>query len=67
VAVVPGHPVLRTTGQFFAVLLQLGQVLEGVGPTKLARVNQTHEQVADVGTVLGLVEERIFSTMEIFP
>ena len=43
------------------MLLQFGPVLEGIGPTKLTGVNQAHEQVADVGAVLGLVEQRVLS------
>ena len=48
------------------MLLQFGQILKGIGPTKLAGVNQTHEQVANVGTVLGLVEECVFAVQNRF-
>ena len=56
-----GHPLLRTTVQFFTVLLELSQVVEGVGTTKLAGVNQAHEQIAYVCTVLGLVEKGVLA------
>jgi hypothetical protein len=49
------------------VALQLDQVVEGVGSTQLAGVDQAHEQIADLRPVQGTVEEGILSTMEIFP
>ena len=57
---------LRTAGQFFAVLLQFGQILKGIGLTKLAGVNQAHEQVSNMGTVLGFVEERVLAVQNRF-
>ena len=41
--------------------LQFGQVVEGIGPAELAGVDETHEHIADVSAVLGLVEQRILS------
>ena len=66
-AIVPGHPFRWTGGQFLGVALQLDQVVEGVGATQLAGVDQAHEQIADLRAVQGAIEECIFSTMEIFP
>jgi hypothetical protein len=46
------------------VFLQHGQVVEVIGIAELARVDEAHEQVADVGTIrtiLGLVEECVFA------
>ena len=54
--VVPRHPLLRMTGQRSAVLLQLGQVVKGIGAAKLTGVIQTHEQIAYVGTIQSPIE-----------
>jgi len=42
-------------------MLELGQILKGVDAFQLARVNQTHEEIADVRAVRRLEEERVFS------
>ena len=39
--------------------LELGQIIEGIGPIEFAGVNQAHENVADVGAVVGLVKQGI--------
>jgi len=36
--------------------IEFRKVVEGVGPAEFARVNQAHENVADVGAVVGLVK-----------
>lgn len=41
--------------------LQLGQVIEGVGPAEFAGVDQAHEHVADMRAAARLVEHRIFT------
>src|SRR4029077_4811981 len=61
VAVIPRHPLLRTAGHQLAVFLQRGQVVEGIGITELARVDEAHKQVANVSPVLGLIEERVLA------
>jgi hypothetical protein len=43
------------------VFLQCGQVVEGIGITELARVDEAHEQVPNMGTVLSFVEERVLA------
>jgi hypothetical protein len=43
------------------VSLKLGHVVERIGPTELAGVDQAHKNVTDVGTVGGLVEERVLA------
>ncbi len=43
------------------MLLQFGQVVEGIDAVQFAGVDQAHEQVADAGAVLGLVEVGIFA------
>jgi hypothetical protein len=55
--VIPRHPLLRTAGHQLAVFLQRGQVVEGIGIAELARVDEAHEEVANVSPVLGLIEE----------
>ena len=43
------------------MLLQFGQVVEGIGIAEVARVDEAHEEVAYVSPVLGLVEECVFA------
>jgi hypothetical protein len=38
------------------VLLQFGEVVEGIDVVEFAGVDQAHEQVAHAGAVLGLIE-----------
>src|SRR3974390_321996 len=61
VAIVPRHPLLRTSSHRLAVFLQCGQVVEGIGITELAGVDEAHEQVPNMGTVLSFVEERVLA------
>jgi len=51
-------------GQIPHVPLQFGQVIEGVGPAQFAGVDQAHEQVADVGAVGRLVEQRVLAVQD---
>ena len=62
--VIPGHPVLRPLGEFPGVLLQLGQIVEGMAGTELAGVDEAHKEVAHAGAVLGLIEQRSFAMGE---
>ena len=41
--------------------LQLGEVVERIGPAEFAGVDQAHVQVADVGAVLRFVKQRILA------
>ena len=59
--VIPGHPALGIPAQFARVPFEFGHVIERVGPAELARVDQAHEDVADVGAILGLVEQGILA------
>lgn len=54
--VVPGHPLLGIFEELGRVLLQNGDVFEGVDPAQRASGDQAHEQVPDEGPVLGAVE-----------
>jgi hypothetical protein len=38
---------LGAARKFFSMLLQFGQVVEGIGIAKLARMDEAHEQVAN--------------------
>ena len=59
--IVPGHPVLRTGSQGRGVSLEFGQVVERIGAAELAGIDQTHEGIADEGTVFGLVEHGVLA------
>jgi len=41
--------------------LQFDQVVEGVGATQLACVDQDHEQIADLSSVQSAIKQRILS------
>jgi len=56
-AVIPRHPCRRILGQLGGVLLQLGEIVEGIGVVQFAGVDQAHEQITHVGTLLGLIEQ----------
>ena len=43
------------------------QIIERIGAGELTGVDEAHEDVADAGAVLGLVEERVLAVMETFP
>ena len=59
--VVPRHPVCRVGRQLLGVSLQLGQIIERIGPAEFARVNEAHVQVPDLGPFLGQVEQRVLA------
>jgi len=62
--VVPGHPLLRGLGRVLVIPQQLGQVVQGIGVTQEAGVNQAHEQVADEGPSAALVKERVLAVAD---
>ena len=43
------------------MFLQFGEIVKGIGLIQLAGVDQAHEQVADPGSVFGLVEVGVFA------
>jgi hypothetical protein len=51
--------VLRVHAHTVRMAFELGEVVERIGPAQLARVDQTHEHVANVGAVVRLVEQGI--------
>ena len=65
-AVIPRHPGRRVLGQFLGVSLQLGEVVEGIGAVQFAGVDQTHEQIAHLGAVRGLIEQTVLSMKNAF-
>ena len=65
-AIVPGHPLGGVGRQFPGMLLQLDQVVERVGATQLARVNQAHKQVPDLGPVQGPIKQSVLAATETF-
>src|SRR5580704_5758041 len=60
-AIVPRHPFRGPGGQLPGVALQLDQVVEGVGSTQLAGVDQAHEQIADLRPVQGAVKQGVLA------
>ncbi len=40
---------------------QLGQIIEGIDTAKPAGMDQAHVDIADVGTLCGLVEQRVLT------
>jgi len=65
--VIPGHPGGGMLGQFGGVIMQCGEVVEGIGAVQFAGMNEAHVQVAHLHPVAGSVEERILATTVIFP
>ena len=55
-AVIPRHPCRRILGQLLGVFLQFDEVVEGIDAVQFAGVDQTHEQIAHLGAVLGLIK-----------
>jgi len=55
-AIVPGHPVSGVHGEFRGVAIQLGEVIEGIGPAEFAGVDQAHEDIPDMGSMASLVK-----------
>ena len=64
--VVPGHPLRRIPRQFAGVPLQLGEIVEWVGVTELAGMDQTHVQIAYLGAVQRLVKQRVLAMQNRF-
>ena len=56
----PRQPVGGISEDLGRMLLQGGQVFKRVDCLQVAGVNQAHEQVADISSVLGFVEQRVF-------
>ena len=59
--IVPGHPVAGAQREFGRVLVQLGQVVEGIDAVQLTGVDQAREQIPDTGAIFGLVEVGILA------
>jgi len=48
------------------VLLQFGEILEGLGLVQFAGMDQTHEQVSHAGPIVGLVEVGVLAMQDCF-
>ncbi len=59
--IVPRHPVRGIGRQFRGVLLQFGEVMEGVGAAQFAGVDQAHEKIADLGAIERAVKQSILA------
>jgi len=64
VAVVPGHPLPRLRFELGWVALELDEVVEGIDLGQFGGVDQAHEQVADIGAVLGLIEQGVLAVQD---
>jgi len=59
--IIPGHPLRRRAGYVICVFLNCGEIVEWVGLTQLASMNETHEQVSRLRSIHRLIEQRIFA------
>jgi hypothetical protein len=64
IPIVPGQPAVGIYGQLIRVLLQFGEVIEGIHLVQFTSVDQAHEQVAHAGAVLGLIEVGILAMQD---
>jgi hypothetical protein len=46
------------------MFLQFDQIVEGIGTTSLAGIDETHKQVADLSAILGFIEKRAFAMQD---
>jgi len=46
--------------------VELSQVIERISARELAGVDETHEDVAEVGAIWGLIEQRVFAMQDCF-
>ena len=60
-AVIPGHPRGRIGRQLGGVALQLAEIVESIGASQFAGVDQAHEQVAYLRTVQRAIEQGVFA------
>ena len=62
-AVIPGQPLICSLANILGMDLQGRKVIEGIDATELTGVDQTHEDVPDLGPSLGFIGEGVL-TME---
>jgi hypothetical protein len=55
-----------TSCQLRSVPLQLGQIMKRIGIGELPGVNQTHEQITDLGPVLTFIKEPVLAMQNDF-
>ena len=55
------QPTLWVRSQLIGVAFKFSQVVERIGPTELAGVDEAHKYVANTGTVFGLVEHGVLA------
>jgi hypothetical protein len=46
------------------MFLQFDQIVEGIGATSLAGIDEAHKQVANLGAVLGLIKKRALAVQD---
>lgn len=64
--VVPRQPAVGSFSDLGRVALQLRQIIERIDAVELAGVNQAQIEIADLGSVLGLVEEAVLAQEDRF-
>ena len=57
--VVPRHPGGRIIANAAEVPSERDQIVEGIDSCQAAGVDQTHEQITDLGAIFGFVEQRV--------
>ena len=63
IAVVPRQPVVGVRGQLISMLLQFGEIVEGINVVQFTGVDQAHEQVSHASPVRGFIKVGVL-TME---
>jgi hypothetical protein len=58
--IIPGEPLHGIFEEFRRVLLKSNQVMKGVDLVEGASMDETHEQIPDIGPMLGLEEKALF-------
>ena len=59
--IIPRHRRRRIPAQFAGMVLQLGEVMEGIGLVQFASMDQAHVEIAHMGSVLGLIKQTVFA------
>jgi hypothetical protein len=62
--VIAGEPLAGRRGDLFGMTEQRDQVVDGILAVELRGVDQGHVEVADLGALLGLVEERRIAELD---
>ena len=61
---IPRHPRRRIPSQLRSMFLQFREVVEGIDTVQFAGVDEAHEQITYLGTIFGLIEQRVLSMQD---